>query len=91
MRASEKDRRLNVRLSARQKDLLRDAAALTGTSISGFVLAPAVERAQILVAAKDTTEIQDHVADSFIAWLDEPGRFLPDMKPLVAAEPFEHR
>lgn len=86
---AEKTSRLNLRISAPRHQVLKDAAALSGTSVTEFVLVPAIERAQALVAAEQTTRIQSEVAQEFMQWLEEPGRLIPAMKPLADAEPFD--
>lgn len=85
----EKNSRLNVRLSESQRKALKDAAAITGTSVSDFVLMPAVERAHQVLAAERVTHIQADAAVQFLEWLDEPPRVIPEMKPLADAEPFQ--
>lgn len=89
MLQAEKTSRLNLRLPEQQHIALKDAAAMSGTSVTDFVLMPAIERAQALLAAARTTEIHAEVAASFVHWLDEPGRVVAEMKPLANAEPFD--
>ena len=84
---TEKNSRLNVRLAEQQRQLLKDAAALTGTSMSEFLLAPAIERAHQVLAAARLTRIHTDGADDFLRWLDEPPLAIPEMKPLAEAEP----
>jgi len=86
---AEKTSRLNLRITAQRHKALKDAAALSGTSVTEFVLVPAVERAQALVAAEQTTRVQLEVARDFMRWLDEPGRLVPAMKSLADAQPFD--
>lgn len=86
---SEKTERINVRLSVRQRELIHDAAELAGTSMSEFIIVPAVERAATVLASDQVTRLNADVADKFIAWMDEPARVIPEMKRLVDAEPFE--
>lgn len=86
---SEKTERINVRLSVRQRELIHDAAELAGTSMSEFIIVPAVERAATVLASDQVTRLNADVADKFIAWMDEPARVIPEMKRLVDAEPFD--
>lgn len=85
----EKTGRINVRVSDRQRELIKQAAAVTGTSMSEFILVPAVERAATVLASEQVTRLNADVAQRFLAWLDEPGQVIPAMKRLVNAEPFE--
>ena len=85
----EKSARINVRLSERQRGLIHDAAEVTGTSMSEFILVPAIERAVNILASEQVTRLNAEVAERFIAWMDEPARVIPSMKRLANAEPFD--
>ena len=85
----EKTSRIDFRISEEQKQALKDAAALAGASVTDFVLMPAIERAQALLAAQRVTTIESRVAEDFLQWLDEPPRVVPAMKPLGDEAPFE--
>jgi uncharacterized protein (DUF1778 family) len=71
--------RLNFRLTAEQERALRDAAALTGQSVSGFVLSSAVERAHVLLERANTIELSDAAFRRFVATLDEPAEVVPEL------------
>ncbi len=88
-KAEEKSARINVRLSDRQRELIVDAAAVTGTSMSEFILVPAIERAAAILASEQVTRLNAEVAEKFAAWMDEPAVVLPPMKRLADAEPFD--
>lgn len=88
-KAEEKSARINVRLSDRQRELIVDAAAVTGTSMSEFILVPAIERAASILASEQVTRLNAEVAEKFVAWMDEPAVVLPSMKRLADAEPFD--
>lgn len=85
----EKTGRINVRVSERQRELIKEAAQTTGTSMSEFIIVPAVERAASVLASEQVTRLNSEVADRFIAWMDEPARAIPAMKRLADAEPFD--
>jgi len=88
-KAEEKSARINVRLSDRQRELIGDAAAVTGTSMSEFILVPAIERAVSILASEQVTRLNAEVAEKFVAWMDEPAVVIPAMKRLADAEPFD--
>jgi uncharacterized protein (DUF1778 family) len=71
--------RLNFRLSAEQERALRQAAALTGQSVSGFVLSSAVEHAHELLQRANTIEVSDAAFRKFVAALDEPAEEVPEL------------
>ncbi len=84
----EKSARINVRVSKRQRELIQEAAQATGTSMSEFILVPAIERAANVLASEQVTRLNAEVADRFVAWMDEPALVIPAMKQLADAEPF---
>lgn len=85
----EKTARINVRVSTRQRELIREAAAVTGTTVSEFILVPAIERAAHVLASEQVTRLNAEAAERFVAWMDEPARVIPAMKRLVDAKPFD--
>ena len=71
--------RLNFRVTSEQERALRDAAALSGQSVSGFVLSSAVERAHELLARANAIELSDAAFRKFVAALDEPAEAVPEL------------
>ena len=71
--------RLNFRVTSEQERALRDAAALSGQSVSGFVLSSAVERAYELLARANAIELSDAAFRKFVAALDEPAEVVPEL------------
>ncbi|MGH9066534.1 MAG: DUF1778 domain-containing protein [Acidimicrobiales bacterium] len=71
--------RLNFRLTAEQELALRQAATLTGQSVSGFVLSSAVEHAQELLQRANTIELSEDAFRKFVAALDEPAEEVPEL------------
>lgn len=88
--AEEKAARINVRVTHRQRELIAEAAQATGTSMSEFILVPAVERAANVLASEQVTRLNAEIADRFSKWMSRPARPRRAMKRLAAAEPFEH-
>ncbi|MDP1818297.1 MAG: DUF1778 domain-containing protein [Acidimicrobiales bacterium] len=71
--------RLNFRLTVEQERALREAAALTGQSVSGFVPSRAVEHAQELLQRANAIELSDAAFRRFVAALDEPAKEAPEL------------
>jgi uncharacterized protein (DUF1778 family) len=71
--------RLNFRLSSEQEQALRHAAALTGQSLSGFVLSVAVDHAHDLLARTNRVELSEAAFRRFVAALDEPAEVAPEL------------
>ncbi len=69
-----KEERLNLRLSARDNALIKEAAETRGTSVSEFVTQPAVRRARQELADQRHFVMDDETWDRFVAALDRPAR-----------------
>ena len=67
-----KAQRLEARLTAEQRAQIEQAAALTGETVSAFVVLAAVERAESVVSDRMTTVVPAAYFDRLIASLDEP-------------------
>jgi len=72
-----KDGRLNVRATARQLNLLRQAAEAQGRSLSEFVLTAATERAEEVLVERRHFVASPEAWDSFMATLDDPPESVP--------------
>ena len=71
--------RLNFRLAPEQERSLREAAAITGQSVSGFVLASAVEHAHDVLLRANKITLSDSAFRAFVAALDEPAEEVPEL------------
>jgi uncharacterized protein (DUF1778 family) len=69
-----KSDRLEARVSPEQRARLEWAAAISGTSVSTFVVDAAVERAEEVVAAQMSTAVPAEYFDRLVAALDEADR-----------------
>lgn len=70
--AKREDRRREFRLSVQDAELLSEAAALSGTTVSGFVLDDALARARAVVDAHRNVVLPGDVYERFLAALDAP-------------------
>lgn len=66
-----KERRIEFRATAEQDELLREAAAVAGSSLTGFVIDAAVSRARAVLTEHRTLELADAAFDRLIASLDD--------------------
>ncbi len=64
--------RIESRVSAEARARIEQAAAMTGVSVSSFMVDSAVERAEELIAEYTTTIVPADYFDSLLAALDEP-------------------
>lgn len=79
--------RINLRTSPEAKALIERAAALMGSTVSGFMLQNAYEAALRLVAQQDVLTLSDRDRDAFLNALEhspEPIQALIDLMRLHA-------
>jgi len=71
--------RLNFRLTADQERSLRQAAALVGQSVTGFVLSTAVEHAQEVLERANHVQLSASEFHRFVAEVDKPAELVPEL------------
>lgn len=79
--------RIEVRVSAEQDALIREAAAAQGVTVTSFLLSTATEKARAVVRDHRDLVLPPGAYDRFLAELDKPGEVVPEMVELFA----EHR
>jgi uncharacterized protein (DUF1778 family) len=73
--------RVEARLSPDERERIGRAAAFAGESMSTFIVAAAVQRADELIAEHSATTVPSDYFDRLLAALDEP----PEPSPRLAA------
>ena len=81
--ATTKDRRREFRLSAQDEQLINEAAALSGTTFTGFVLDEAVARAHEIIDAHRTIALPADTYERFLEALDAPSKRNPALVQLA--------
>lgn len=81
-----RDQRLNVRVSARQQQLIRQAAEASDTTVTDFILASALDRAERVLADRRWFVADDHQWAEFEALLDAPLQPMPKLRRLLMRE-----
>ncbi|MCF8184861.1 MAG: DUF1778 domain-containing protein [Polynucleobacter sp.] len=76
--------RINLRTSPEAKALIERAAALMGTTVSGFMVQNAYEAAQRLVSQHETITLSDRDRDVFLAALENPPEPTEALRRLMA-------
>lgn len=76
--------RINLRTSARQEQLLKQAAAATDRTMTDFVLESAVVEAERVLADRRWFLISDEQWKEFQHLLEQPARDLPKLRALLA-------
>ena len=69
---AQKTTRIEARLSPRQRDQIERAAALADESVSSFLIAAAVERAEAVFEQTSTTAVPADYFDQLLATIDQP-------------------
>ena len=76
--------RINLRTSADAKAMIERAAALMGTTVSGFMLQNAYEAARRIVADNDTLMLSQRDFEAFVAACENPPPPNPALLELMA-------
>jgi uncharacterized protein (DUF1778 family) len=77
---TQRDERIDLRLSAELKALLARAASYSGMSLSSFLVSSASRRAKELVAERETLTLSVRDWRAFLAALDKAGRRRPKLE-----------
>jgi len=86
---SQRDERIDLRVSADLKTLLSRAASYCGMSLSSFLVSIAADRAKEVVAEHETLTLTPRDWEAFLAALDEPDRPRPRLA--AAARRYQKR
>ncbi|MGO9794129.1 MAG: DUF1778 domain-containing protein [Solirubrobacteraceae bacterium] len=73
-------RRINMRVSERQEQILRAAAELSGETLTGFVLAVATERAEQVLERAHRIDLSNEAFGRFTQALDAPAEDMPVLR-----------
>lgn len=84
--ARRKQARLAVRLTPDQDALIRDAAVVSGQSLTDFVTAAAVTRAEDTLADRRVFRLDDEAWAEFSAILDRPVQRIPELVKLLSEQ-----
>jgi uncharacterized protein (DUF1778 family) len=78
--AQKKDRRLEIRTTARDREVIVRAAASTGRDITSFVSESAVLAAQRVLADRTAFVLDAKQAATWDALMDRPARDVPSLR-----------
>lgn len=79
-----RDRRLEVRTTARDRALIDLAVEATGTDLSEFVVTNLREAAERVLADRESFVLDDHARAAWDAINDRPARDLPTVRALFS-------
>lgn len=71
MSTGARDARLNFRLPSDLKDVIEEAAAALGQSVSDFAVSTLVQQARSVIEQRNVTTLSDRDRERFIAILDD--------------------
>ena len=83
MATARKERRINLRASECAVEAIARASALSGVSVSAFIMMSAAERAERTLADVTHFELSPKQWHAFTAALDRPARTLPRLRRLL--------
>jgi uncharacterized protein (DUF1778 family) len=78
-----RNRRLDLRITQSERELIERAIATTGSGLTEFVVGSAVEAAQRVLADRDRFELTAQAAAAWEAVNDRPARDLPGLRALM--------
>lgn len=82
--SARRDRRLEIRTTAEEDELIREAAGLEHTTVSSFVLRTAMQQAQRVIAERRHLMLSEEAADEFFAALDAPAEPVAELVELFS-------
>jgi uncharacterized protein (DUF1778 family) len=80
-------KRLNLRATPRQEQLIKLAAARQGLSVTDFILEGACEKAETALAGQTRLVLGEREWKMFMAALDRPPRAIPEITRLFSKPP----
>ena len=86
-RTTARRHRLEVRVTAEQDALIRQAADLEDTTVTTFVLDSVTSRAKRVVKQHQDLVLSNDTFDRFIAELDKPAESVPELVELFMKNP----
>jgi uncharacterized protein (DUF1778 family) len=76
--------RINLRTSPEAKALIERAAAIMGSTVSGFMLQNTYEAARRIVASSDTLLLSQDAFEAFVANCEKPPKPTAALRKLMA-------
>jgi uncharacterized protein (DUF1778 family) len=76
---------LNLRVTAREKSMIEEAARVASRSVSSFIVDSATSEAQRLLSGRTVFTLDPESWDRFVAALDRPATDKPRLKALLGS------
>ena len=86
-RTEARRHRLEVRVTAEQDALIRQAADLEDTTVTAFVLDTVTNRARKVIKSSQDLVLSNEAFDRFLAELDKPAEVVPELVELFRRNP----
>lgn len=84
MATTTKDARVEFRVTAEQKRVIEEAAAIEGRSVTDFSATTLVERAEGVIQRERRLHVDAVRFDAFIELMDQPPRTIDGLRELMA-------
>jgi uncharacterized protein (DUF1778 family) len=81
--SSAKDNRIDLRVTQAQKELLEQAAALRGVSLSAYTILHLLPLAQQEIAAQEKLVLSDRDRDLFMSKIENPPELQGNLKSAI--------
>ncbi len=78
-----KDARIELRMTAAQKEAIETAAAITGRTVTDFSAATLTARAEEVIQQDRRLRVDAHAFDAFHSAMDRPARSLDGLRDLL--------
>lgn len=78
-----KDARVELRVTADQKQVIEEAAAIEGRTVTDFSATTLVERAQDVILRERQLRVEARQFDAFVAVMDQPARTVDGLRDLM--------
>lgn len=79
-----KNARLELRLTAEQKETIETAASISGRSVSDFTATVLTEQAQLVIQEDRQLRVDAEHFDAFIHALEKPGKSVEGLRDLMS-------
>lgn len=84
---STKNANINIRVARRQRDLIDQAAVLTGKTRTGFILDAAASEAENAILDQRVFRLSPKKRREFLEMLDKPPAANPELRKLLSKKP----
>lgn len=82
-----KNARIELRVTAAQKEIIENAAAISGRTVTAFSADALIERAEEVILEDRRLRVDAEAFDAFLTVMDRPARSLEGLRDLFERKP----